>query len=92
MGNSVLIGREAEMTHRQPHLGDTRCQEPDSHFVPLLCSVLLKKGTYKTLRALDPIKTSPIMVSTTTRKEAPTGNSPIGLNKLQAVTRQVEIG
>ena len=35
MGFSVLIGCEAEMTHLQPHLGDTRHQElRSSPFVP----------------------------------------------------------
>ena len=29
MGNTNLLRREAEMTHLQPHLGDSRCQELD---------------------------------------------------------------
>ena len=45
-----------------------------------------KKGTLKTLRVLDPIKTSPFMVPTTTRKEAPKGNAPMGAIPLKAVT------
>ena len=38
----------------------------------------LKKAPLKTLRVLDPIKTSPFVVLTTTRKEAPTENAPMG--------------
>ena len=37
------------------------------------------------LRVLDPIKTSPFVVPTT-RKEAPTGNAPMGATPLKAVT------
>ena len=48
--------------------------------------ILLKKGTPKTLRVLDPIKTSPFVVPSMTRKEVPTGNTPMGVNPLQAVT------
>ena len=36
-------------------------------------------------RVLDPIKTSPFVVPTT-RKEAPTGNAPMGTTPLKAVT------
>ena len=97
MGNSVLIRHEAEITHLQPHLGDTRLQElRSSPFcpTPLFCSqlikegeeFLLKKGTLKTLRVLKPIKTSPFVVPTTTRKETPAGNTTVGVNPLQAVT------
>ena len=39
----------------------------------------------KTLRVLDPIKTSPFVVPTT-RKEAPTGNAPMGATPHKAVT------
>ena len=46
----------------------------------------LKKAPLKTLRVLDPIKISPFVVPTTTRKEAPTGNAPIGAIPLKAVT------
>ena len=46
---------------------------------------LLKKAHLKTLRVLDPIKTSLFMVPTTTRKEAPTGNAPVGAIPLKAV-------
>ena len=47
-----------------------------------------KKEPLKTLRILDPIKTSPFMVPTSTRKEAPTGNVPMGAIPLKAVTNR----
>ena len=37
----------------------------------------LKKAPLKIHRVLDPIKISPFVVTTTIRKEAPTGNAPI---------------
>ena len=46
----------------------------------------LKKALAKTLRVLDPIKTSPFVVPTTIRKEAPTGNAPMGAIPPKAVT------
>ena len=49
-------------------------------------SSLKKAPLKKTLRVLDTIKTSPFMVPTTTRKEAPTGNAPMGAIPLKAVT------
>ena len=96
MGNSSLIRREAEMTHLQPHLGDSRSQElRSSPFGLLLSSRLnwlrtekscsLKKAPLKTLKVLDPIKTSPSVVPTI-RKEVPTGSAHMGDNPLQAVT------
>ena len=39
------------------------------------------------LRVLDPIKTSPFVVPTI-RKEAPTGNAPMGATPLKAVTNR----
>ena len=45
-----------------------------------------KKAPVKTLRVLDPTKTSPFVVPTTIRKEAPTGNAPMGAIPLKAVT------
>ena len=39
------------------------------------------------LRVLDPIKISPFVVPTT-RKEAPTGNAPMGATPLKAVTNR----
>ena len=47
MGNSILIRHEAEITHLQPHLGDSRCQElRRSSFwpTPLFQSQLVKDG------------------------------------------------
>ena len=87
MGNTGLLRREAEMTLLQPHLGNSRREElRNSPFwpTPLFRSqlvkdgegFLLKKGTLKILRVLDPIKTSPFVVPNTIRKEAPTGNAP----------------
>ena len=39
-------------------------------------------------QGLDPIKTSPFVVPTTTRKEAPTGNASMGVISLKAVTNR----
>ena len=75
MGNTGLLRREAEMTLLQPQLGDTRRQElrnsafwPPSLFNSQLVKegedFLLKKGTLKMLRVLDPIKASPFVVPT----------------------------
>ena len=47
-----------------------------------------KKVPLKTPRVLDPIKTSPFVVPTTTRKEAPTGNGHMGAIPLKAVTNR----
>ena len=47
-----------------------------------------KKAPLKTLRVLDPIKTSTFVVPTTTRKEVPTGNAPMGAIPLKAVTNR----
>ena len=87
MGNTGLLGREAEMTVLQPHLGDSRCQElRNSHFWPTSLfrsqsrmekTSSLKKAPLKIHRVLDPIKTSPFVVPTTIRKEAATGNAPV---------------
>ena len=96
MGNTGLLRREAEMTLLQPHLGDSRRQElRNSPFwpTPLFRSqlvkdgedFLLKKAPLKTHRVLDPIKTSPFVVSTTIRKEAPTGNASMGTIPPKAV-------
>ena len=95
MGNTGLLRREAEMTLLQPHLGETRHQEfrnlffwPSSLFKSQLVKegeeFLLKKAPQKTLRSLGPIRTSPFVVPT--RKEAPTGNTPMGATPLKAVT------
>ena len=97
MGNTGLLRREAEMTLLQPHLGDSRRQElRNSPFwpTPLFKSqlvkdgedFLLKKAPLKTLRVLDPIRASPFVVPTTTKKEAPTGNTHMGAIPLKEVT------
>ena len=94
MGNTGLLRREAEMTLLQPHLGETRRQElgnssfwDSSLFKSQLVKegedFLLKKAPLKTLRVLD--HTSPFVVPTT-RKEAPTGNAPMGATPHKAVT------
>ena len=98
IGNTGLLRREAEMTLLQPHLGDSRCQElRNLTFWPSLFKsqlvkdgedFLLKKGTPKALRVLYPIKSSRFVVPTTTRKEAPTGNAPMGAIPLKAVTNR----
>ena len=96
MGNTGLLRCKAEMTTLQPHLGDSRCQElRNSPFwqTPLFRSqlvkdgedFLLKKAPLKTHRVLDPIKTSPFVVPTTIRKEAPTGNAHMGAIPPKAV-------
>ena len=85
------------MTLLQPHLGDSRHQElrnlpfwPTSLFKSQLVKdgedFLLKKAPLKIHRVLDPIKISPFEVPTTTRKEAPTGNAPMGAIPTKAVT------
>ena len=86
MGNTGLLRREAKMTLLQPHLGETRRQEPrNASFWPpsLFKSQLVKKGEdflkkapQKILRVSDPTRTSPFVVPT--RKEAPTGNVLVG--------------
>ena len=87
------------MTLLQARLGDSRRQElRNSPFwpTPLFKSqlvkdgedFLLKKAPLKILRVLDPIKTSPFVVPTTTRKEAPTGNAPMWAIPLKAVTNR----
>ena len=48
----------------------------------------LKKAPLKIHRVLDPIKISPFVVPTTIRKEAPTGNAPMGATPPKAVTNR----
>ena len=90
------------MTHLQPHLGAVRRQElrsspfwPTPLFLSQLVKdgedFLLKKGTPKDTQGFGPIKTSLFMVPTTIRKEAPSGNVPMGGgggSPLQAVTNR----
>ena len=87
MGNTSLLRREAEMTLLQPHLGD-------SPFLPtplfksqsrMEKTSFLKKAPPKIHRVLEPIKTSPFVVPTTIRKEAPTGNPCMGAIPNKAV-------
>ena len=47
---------------------------------------LLKKAPLKNHRVLDPIKLSPVVVSATIRKEAPTESVPMGATLLKALT------
>ena len=99
MGNTGLLKHEAEMTLLQPHLGDSRRQElrnspfwPSPLFKSQLVKdgedFLLKKASLKTHGVLDPIKISPFVVPTTTRKEAPTGNAPMGATPPKTVTNR----
>ena len=103
MGNTGLLRHEAEMTLLQPHLGDSRCQElRNLPFwpTPLFRSQSrmektssLKKAPLKTLRVSDTIKTSPFVFCTTIRKEAPTGNAPMGAIPPKAViNRFLQVG
>ena len=96
MGYSVLIKREGEMSHLQPHLGDTRCQQlRSSPFAPTPLfhfqlvkdgkEFLLKKGTPQNTQGFKPYQNQPFRGPLHNRKEAPTGNSPMGDNP-QAVT------
>ena len=84
------------MTLFQPQLGEMRHQElrnmpfwHSSLFKSQLVKegedFLLKKAPLKTLRVLDPI--SPFVVPTT-RKEALTGNTPMGATPHKAVTNR----
>ena len=100
MGNTSLLRHEAEMTLLHPHLGETRRQElrnspfwHSSLFQSQLVKegedflLLLKKGTSKDSQGSHPIKISPFVVPTT-RKEAPTGNTPMGAIPHKAVTNR----
>ena len=97
MGNTGLRRHEAEMTLLQPHLGETRRQElrnasfwPSSLFKSQLVkegeAFLLKKAPQKILRVSNPTRISPFVVPT--RKEAPTGNAPMGAIPHKAVTNR----
>ena len=103
MGNTGLLRLEDEMTLLQPNLDDSRRHELRNSpfwwsplfksqfvkdFVNFAILSSLKTATKKNLRVLDPIKTSPFVVPTTTRKEAPAGNNPLGVNPLKAVTKE----
>ena len=81
MGNTGLLRREAEMTLFHPHLGETRRPGTQSQLVKEGEDFLLNKGTSKDSH---PIKISPFVAPT--RKEAPTGNTPMGAIPHKAVT------
>ena len=95
MGNTGLLRCEAEMTLLQPHLGDSRRHElRNSPFWPtplfrsqsrMQKTSSLKKAPLKIYRVLDLIKTSSFVVPTTIRKEAHTGNAPVGATPPKAV-------
>ena len=96
MGNTGLLRREAEMTLLQPQLGETRCQElrNSSFWDPSLFQsqlvkegedFLLKKSTSKDSQGFAPSQNKPFR-GPTTRKEAPTGNAPMGATPHKAVT------
>ena len=102
MGNTGLLRREAEMTLLHPHLGETRRQELrnssfwhsslfQSQLVKEGEDFLLKNAPLKTLRVSHPIKISPFVVPST-RKEAPTGNAPMGAIPHKAVTHRFPQG
>ena len=85
-----------QMTLLQPHLGETRCQElrnlpfwHSSLFKSQLVKegedFLLKKGTSKDSQGFRPYQNKPFC-GPTTRKEAPTGNAPMGSTPHKAVT------
>ena len=99
MGSSVLIRCEAEMTHLEPQLGDTRCQElRSSPFcpTPLFRSQLVKegeefllnKGTSKNTQGFRPYQNQPFCGPHHNKKEAFTGNAPMWVSPLQAVTNR----
>ena len=98
MGNTSLLRCEAEMTLLQLHLGETRCQELrnspfwhsslfKSQLVKEREDFLLKKAPLKALWASLLIRISPFVVPTT-RKEAPTGKTPMGATPHKAVTNR----
>ena len=86
MANTGLLRREAEMTLLHPQLGETRRQElrNSSFWDPSLFESQLVKEGEKILRVSHPTRISPFVVPT--RKEAPTGNAPMGAIPLKAVT------
>ena len=95
MANTGLLRREAEMTLLHPQLGETRRQELrnssfwdaslfESQLVKEDEDFLLKKGTSKDSQGFAPYQNKPFVVPT--RKEAPTGNAPMGAIPVKAVT------
>ena len=95
MGNTGLLRREAEMAHLQ--LGETRHQElrnspfwHSSLFKSQLVKegedFLLKKGTCKDSQGSAPYQNKPFHGPH--KKEAPTGNPPMGATPLKGVTNR----
>ena len=91
MGNTGLLRHEAEMTHLQPHLGDTRHQElrnlPFWHS-SLFKSQLVKREDFLVKKA--PLKTqgfAPYQALSWSpqQKEAPIRNTPMGATPPKAV-------
>ena len=93
MSNPGLFRRNTKMALLQSHFGNTR----HHHFGLPHCSSLSlqrrgktsssKKAPLKTYRVSYPIKTSPYVVPTS-RKEAPTGNAPMGASPPKACSNQ----
>ena len=89
MSNTGLLRHEAEMTLLQPHLRETRCQELTQELAFLAC-LLVQVSTCEGGRRLPPqkgtSKDSQGFGPYQTRKEAPTGNAPMGATPHKAVT------
>ena len=87
MGNTGLLRRKAEMTLLQPHLGETRCQELRNAYFwssSLLKSQLVKEGEdFLLKKGFGPYQNKPFCGPT--RKDAPTGNTPMGAIPLKVV-------
>ena len=101
MANTGLLRREAEMTLSHPQLGETRRQELrnssfwgaslfESQLVKEGEDFLLKKGTSKDSQGFAPYQNKPFVVPI--RKEAPTGNSPMGANSSQSSNQSFPSG
>ena len=99
MGTTGLLRREAEMTLLQPHLGDLRRQElrnspfwPSPLFKSQLVrdgeDFLLKNGTPKDSQGFGPYQNKPFCGPHHNKKEAPTGNAPMGAIPLKTVTNR----
>ena len=82
MGNTGLLRREAETTLLQSQLFCLPCSS--HNWLRKVKTSFLKKAPQKILGVLDPTRTSPFVAPT--RKEAPTGNTPMGVTPLRAVT------
>ena len=98
MGNTSLLRREAEMTLLQPHLGEMRRQElrilPIWHYSLFKSQLvkegedfLLKKDTSKDSQGFGPYQNKTFR-GPHNKKEAPTGNAPMGATPHKAVTNR----